>query len=357
MAAGAEDASGSPAPSITVAAAGDVVLGYNLQAHFDEQLAAGSTREKLWPLYFSGVKAVLASADLALVNLECPFTERGAKLAKNFNFSARPELIEILKEGAVNAVTLANNHVMDYGAEGLDDTLATLDGARIAHFGAGKNLDQARAPAVVERAGMKIGLLGYYFQNAREMIEPREVYATKSRPGVSGCFVDMDCIRRQVTEDIRRLVPRVDAAIAYFHWGKEGSTEVQSYQIELAHLCVDLGCKAVFGAHPHRLQGVETYKDAPIFYSLGNFVYGGKKDPGDTLSAIAVVRVSRGGTVSAELVPIQVTRWPEAPFQPFVLTQSAREEALGRIATLSAGFPATVPMLKAYLNMGALEAR
>src|SRR6266508_1642594 len=101
-------------PSLLLAVAGDTTLGYDLEEHADELLAAGTPRDQIWPLYARGVREVLESADLALVNLECPFTERGEKLPKNFNFRARPELVEILKQGGVGVVTLANNHLMDY---------------------------------------------------------------------------------------------------------------------------------------------------------------------------------------------------------------------------------------------------
>ena len=335
-------------PSVLLAAAGDTVLGFNLEAHFDAQLEVGANREQLWPLYFSGVADILKRADLALINLECPFTDRGTKILKNFNFRARPELVEILKAGSVNLVTLANNHTMDYGPVGMEDTVRTLKEADIAHFGAGTTLSQARRPAIVERRGLTIGFLGYYFQHAAEMLEPRELFATNTSAGVAGCYVDLRCIRRQVTEDVTELLPRVDAVIPYFHWGKEGSMTVQEYQVGLAHLCIDLGCKAVLGAHPHRFQGVEVYRGAPIFYSLGNFVYGGRKDPPDTLSAIALLRLAKDQPVTAELVPIQITRWPDAPFQPFILVGAEREEALGRLAALSAGFPNTLPVLDVY---------
>ena len=337
-------------PSVIIAAGGDTVLGFNLQSHFDAQLEAGTSREQLWPLYFAGVKAMLDSADLALVNLECPFTERGVKLVKNFNFQARSELVEILKAGSIDLVTLANNHTMDYGSVGLEDTITTLKSAGIAYFGAGENLARARAPAILEAQGLRIGFLGYYFQTAADMLEPRSLHATTTSPGVAGCYVDTDCIAQQVTDDVRRLVPEVDAAIVYFHWGKENSTEVRDYQVTLAHLCIDLGCKAVLGAHPHRFQGVELYRNAPIFYSLGNFVYGGRKDPQDTFSAIALLHLRKDAPIAATVVPIQVTRWPEAPFQPFVLANNARDEGLVRIAALSAGFPATLPMLQPHLK-------
>src|SRR5262249_16791997 len=92
-------------PTVPLAPGGDTTLGSNLDAHCDEQLAAGMTREQLWPIYFAGVKPLLEAADVAVVNLECPFTERGEKLKKNFNFRARRELVRVLQEGAVDVVS------------------------------------------------------------------------------------------------------------------------------------------------------------------------------------------------------------------------------------------------------------
>ena len=339
-----------PEPSgavLRLAAAGDTTLGYNLEAHFDAQLAVGVPIESLLPLYFAGVRPVLAAADLAVVNLECPFTARGTKLQKNFNFRARPERVKILEEGAVGAVSLGNNHLMDYGGEGVVDTVETLNAAGIGHFGAGRNLAEARVPLIVERGGVRLGVLGYYFQADPDMFEPRGIYATPLSAGVAGCYMDLDCIERQLREDIHAAVERVDALIPFFHWGHEGSTEVRPYQVELAHLAVNLGCRAVLGAHPHRLQGVEVHRGAPIFYSLGNFVYGGNKDPKDKLSAIARLTIPKRGPVEADLVPIQITRWPEAPFQPFLLEGDEKSAALTHIADLSRGFGATLPQLAA----------
>jgi poly-gamma-glutamate synthesis protein (capsule biosynthesis protein) len=332
---------------VTLAVGGDTTLGYNLQDHFDQQLAAGRTKDELWPIYFAGIRSIMDAADIALVNLECPFTERGEKLEKNFNFRARPELVRMLQEGSVDVVSLANNHTNDWGKDGVKDTMKTLDDAKIAHFGAGMHLKSARRPVILERSGLKTGFLGYYFQADPDMKEPEEVYATRKRAGVAGCFKDLTCIRDMVREDLESLVPKVDFAVPYFHWGHEGAYEVRDYQIELAHLCVDLGCKAVLGAHPHRLQGIEVYRGTPIFYSLGNFVYGGIKEPSDTLTMIARLSFSHLGA-AAEVVPVQFTRWPEAPFQPFVLEGQAGEDALARIASYSSSFATTLPQLEPY---------
>ena len=152
-------------------------------------------------------------------------------------------------------------------------------------------------------------------------------------------------MRAMVTEDLTALVPKVDFVIPFFHWGHEGSYELRDYQIELAHLCVDLGAKAVLGAHPHRVQGVETYRGAPIFYSLGNFVYGGIKEPSDTLTMMARMRFTRAGA-QAETIPVEFTRWPDRAFQPVVLQGQARDDALARIAGYSRGLHCTLAQLE-----------
>jgi poly-gamma-glutamate synthesis protein (capsule biosynthesis protein) len=288
---------------------------------------------------------MLAAADIAIVNLECPFTKRGVKLQKNFNFRARPELVRMLEEGSVDVVTLANNHLNDWGKDGVKDTIHTLDHAGIAHFGAGLNLERARKPAILERDGVKVGFLGYYFQAEPDMLEPEAVYATEDRAGVAGCYKDLACVRAQVTEDVTALAPRVDHVIPFFHWGHEGSYELRDYQIELAHLCVDLGARAVLGAHPHRVQGVEVYRGAPIFYSLGNFVYGGIKEPSDTLAMLARLRLSRAG-VGAEAIPIEFTHWPDRAFQPVMLEGQPKWDALARIAGYSRDLHCTLAQLE-----------
>ncbi|HET7225108.1 MAG TPA: CapA family protein [Candidatus Eisenbacteria bacterium] len=333
-------------PAVTLIAGGDVTLGANLQDHWDQQLALGRTPGAIAALYSAGVRPLLDQADVAIVNLEGPLTARGVRLPKNFNFRARAELVQILSAASIDAVTLANNHMMDWGRDGLEDTLEALDRAGIAAFGAGLDLDQARAPVTLVRQGVRVGFAGWYFQAPPDMLEPAEVYATADRPGVAGCYQDLGCMRRMLEDDLRRLVPTVDVAIAFFHWGHEGSTEVRDYQITLAHQAIDLGCRAVLGAHPHRLQAVELYRGAPIFYSLGNFIFGGNKDPKDKLSALARLWLARDGSVEADLVPIQTTRWPEAPFQPFPLEGEALSQALGTIAGLSRGL-ATIPQLAA----------
>src|SRR5690606_27047831 len=117
-------------------------------------------------------------------------------------FRARPEIMQVLADGGVDAVSLANNHLYDYGPDGVIDTLTAVRAHGIAPFGAGLDLASARAPALLERNGVRIALLGYFFLGDRN-IEPKELYAGKKKPGVAGCFKGDACIGAMVEEDVK----------------------------------------------------------------------------------------------------------------------------------------------------------
>jgi poly-gamma-glutamate synthesis protein (capsule biosynthesis protein) len=329
---------------VTIVAGGDVTLGYHYEEHFDEQVSKGRTREEMFAYGFQEVRPVAREADLFVVNLECPFTARGEKMPKNFNFRARPELVSALVAGGVGAVSLANNHLMDYGPLGLIDTLATLEEARIPHFGAGRNLQEARRPARLERHGIRIAFLGYLFLGEHS-IEPPEVIATDTSPGVAGHHSDVALLERMLREDIELAKTDADLVIPFFHWGREGHHLPEPYQIRLAHAAIEAGASAVFGSHPHVLQGMELYRGAPVVYSLGNFVFGGNWDPRKKESALIRARFSSAGYLFSEIIPLQTDRYPQLPMQPFVLTDERAQSVLRHLAEYSMGFEHPLPEL------------
>ena len=333
---------------LTLAATGDVTLGYHFEEYFDLRLDGGAwadagpspaqTKEELFKYPFAKVEPVLSKADIAVVNLECPFTSRGAKIAKNFNFRASPELGGALKPGGVQVVTIANNHLMDYGPDGVRDTIDTLDKLGIAHFGAGMNLAEARKPAIIERKGQKIAFLGYLYIG-NPPIEPVVVWATKDKPGVSGAAGDIDALEKMINEDVKAAKKKADIVVVFFHFGKEGLHEIQPYQATLAHAAVDAGANLVLGSHPHVLQGAERYNGVPIVYSLGNFVFGGNANPGNKESAIFTATLVGKKVTQTGFVPVQITRFPDAPFQPFPLDGEAKKLILQHLADYSKAFP------------------
>lgn len=336
--------SASP-PEVTVLVAGDVTLGYHYEEYVDEQVKHGKPRDQMLAWGFAQVRSLTTKADVFVVNLECPFTDRGEKIPKNFNFRARPELVAALVAGGVDVVSLANNHLLDYGPEGLFDTLSTLDSNAILHFGAARTLSEARAPARLEKKGVTIAFLGYFFLGDRN-IEPAQVIATDDQPGVAGHFSDLKALEAMLEADIRAAKQKADHVIPFFHWGREGRGQPEPYQTEVAHFAIDAGASAVLGSHPHVLQGIELYKGAPIVYSLGNFVFGGNWDPKDKRTALVELKLTRSALKAIKVIPAYSDAYPEAPVQPSLAEGEQADAVLSDLATLSRAFPATIPQLK-----------
>jgi len=330
---------------VTLLVAGDVTLGGHYQEYVDEWIRKGHSSEEAIGRGFEKVRRVTRDADLFVVNLECPFTERGEMVYKNFNFRARPALMDALTTGGVDVVSLANNHVMDYGSEGLEDTLSTLDGGKVRHFGAGLSLSDARQPAIVEIKGVRIAFVGYLFLGEQHF-EPYEIFATDDQPGAAGHFGDVAALQSMMEDDIRAAKEQADHVIPFFHWGREGHAIPEAYQVALAHAAIDAGASAVLGSHPHVLQGVEVYNGAPIAYSLGNFVFGGNWNPPDKRTALLKLQLNKTQVTSTMIIPAYTDRFPSAPFQPYI-AQGPRAALLrANIAGLSSGFPETLKSLR-----------
>lgn len=322
-------------PSISLLAAGDITLGQHFETFTDEQLAKGAwTADDARHYAFDLLREQTAAADLFVANLECPFTWRGEKIAKNFNFRARPELSGVLLDGGLDAVSLANNHLFDYGAEGVVDTITTLRAHGLPFFGAGMDLAGARAPAILERKGVKVAFLGYFFLGDRN-IEPPEVYATDRKPGVAGCYRGDGCIGAMVEADVKAARTRADLVIPFFHWGREAQDEVTDYQRLLARRAVDAGAALVLGSHPHVIHGIERYKGVPIVYSMGNFVFGGNWGPRDEFAIAVRARLTKAGVQSLEVLPMQFTNPPDRRFQPRWLEGAQAQPVLDRVRALS----------------------
>src|SRR5690606_1761556 len=207
----------------------------------------------------------LKNADLTIGNLETPLTDRGSPMVeKTYLFRNPPDKVApALKSAGFDIVTLANNHILDYGVEGLRDTIRSLQDVGIAHVGAGMNLQEARRPVVLTLPdGQTVGFLGY------SNTFPEEFWATPSSPGTAFGHV------KHVQSDVQALVERnIDIIVVSFHWGRERQPRLRAYQPLLAHAAIDAGADLVLGHHPHILQGVERYKNGLVLYSLGNYTF------------------------------------------------------------------------------------
>lgn len=325
----------SASEEVILAAIGDLTLGQHVEEYLGERGARGDPDPLGYP--FARIASQLRAADIVLANLEGPFTARGRRLPKRFNFRASPRMVEVLGRAGITVVTLANNHTMDFGPAGLRDTLAALEGAGIASVGAGMDARAARAGTVLERNGIRVGILGYVHLGAGSA-EPGVMIATARRPGVAGDLHRLGRVLAMLDENVPRLRTQSDVVVVTFHWGVEGSHYPDEAQQALGRRAIERGAHLVVGHHPHVLQGIEVYRRGLIAYSLGNFVFGGNWNPRDKDSIILRVRLGREGVRDAQAIPVGIgTR--EAPFQPFELEGTEGARVLDRLRIYSRPFP------------------
>lgn len=241
--------------SFTVSVVGDCTLGTD--ENFDYDTSLNAYYESYGSEYFfRNVKDIFSADDLTIANFEGTLTDSEEREEKQFAFKAPAEFSSILSDGAVEAVTLANNHSHDYGEQGFADTLAALDQEGITHFG----YDET---AVIEVKGIKVGLVGIY--ELKDHLDRTE----------------------QLKQNIAKVKEQgAVITIVIFHWGNEKEEIPDSNQTTLGRLAIDEGADLVCGHHPHVLQGIETYKEKNIVYSLGNFCFGGNSYPSDMDSMI-----------------------------------------------------------------------
>ncbi len=290
--------------------AGDCLLG----GHYET-----AARENVG-LAFEGFD-LFHTADIALVNLENPVTTRGRKVPKPYNFRMHPRFVAALTGAGIGVVTIANNHVFDYGNEGLFDTFLYLDSAGIRYVGAGRNMAEARRPYTLQKKAHSVAVLGYYGGGEAPG-------ATLRRPGVARRDL------RTITEDVRALVDADSTTyiIVVLHWGTEKAEVPDQGQRAFARALVDAGVDAVIGHHPHVLQGIERYRHGVIVYSLGNFVFGGNSR--HTYDTGIFEIVLRDQQPSYRFIPIGVRQW-----RVRVLEGEDGERVLTKIRSLSQVFP------------------
>lgn len=237
--------------TLTLTAVGDCTLGTDVNFDEDTSFTAKYDEVNNPAYFFQRVTKYTAADDLTIANFEGTLTSSTEREDKEFAFKAPAKYGKILVKGSVEAVNLANNHSYDYGADGYQDTKDALDKYGITYV-------NADLTATYEVNGIKVGLLGI---NALNGIEDATTL---------------------MQEDVEQLQDDgCDLIVGSFHWGVEGTGEVEDEQVTLAHAAIDVGCDLVLGTHPHVLQGIELYNNRYILYSLGNFCFGGNDSPAE----------------------------------------------------------------------------
>ncbi len=273
--------------TITIDLVGDINLADDWYT-----MEAAAQRGGVSDCISENAQSELASADISVVNNEFVYEDGETPLAgKTYTFGAATENVKLLKIFSADLVTLANNHVYDYGEEGLISTLDTLDDAGIPYVGAGRNLEEASAIKYFVVKGRKIA-----FVSATE-IEKFAKYtkeATENSPGVIKT-IDTSLFCSVIAE----AKANADYVVACVHWGIEGKNDFEAEQRRMAEDYVKAGADVVIGGHPHRLQGVEFIEDTPVAYSLGNFWF----STGTIYTTIAQIRIDESGELSLYMIP------------------------------------------------------
>lgn len=290
---------------------GDVTFGYKNDEDYKGSMPYFLEEHGMdFSIIFKNVYDIFSNDDLTMVNLETTITDAQRHMDKTYWFHAPYEYVNILTEGSIEAVSIANNHAKDYYEQGRIDTVRTLMENDI--IAAGENYVGS-----VEIKGIKIALLSYVtFQtgfNYKSAIERDITYMNKTH----------------------------DIVIVSMHWGQELDYEANSGDVKLAHKMIDLGADLVVGHHPHVIQGIENYKGRYIVYSLGNCSFGGSSNPtnDDILLFQQKFKITEYGVAPAEakIIPCRVSS--QKNVNDFMPTPFEGEEAtrvLNRVLEFSA---------------------
>lgn len=285
-----------PVPELRFMAVGDIMIGRGVSMRLKKM-------DGVYDNAFAKVSSYMNMGDVVFANLESPFTDSTHGLDKNRKIvlKAEPEAVSALKDAGINLISLSNNHIMDYYEKGLFDTMDLLDQNDIKHAGGGRNIEEARKPAIIEKNGLKIGMLAY--TDMAELTFAGKPYLSfAAGPEKSGVVPRK---YETIREDILKYRDQVDLLAVSLHWGVEDSFKVSVEQVEFAHKLIDDGADIILGHHPHRAQGIELYNGKPIFYSLGNFLFD-QNDKENMESFIIDMKYKGTELIECVAVPVRI---------------------------------------------------
>jgi poly-gamma-glutamate capsule biosynthesis protein CapA/YwtB (metallophosphatase superfamily) len=308
---------------LTLVLTGDVMLGRGVNsalAHFGAAYPWGTT------------VPILREADLAIVNLECVIASDGrpwSRWRKVFHFRADPgTAIPALQLAGVDCVTLANNHVLDYEEEAFLEMLTALEGCGLPYTGAGRNEAAARRPVLLEREGVRIGVV------ACTDNEPGWA-ATATTPGTHYLPITLEeQVQAQVRADIQGArAAGADIVLLSLHWGPNMVERPTPQFQAFAHAAIEAGADVVYGHSAHLFQGIELYRGRPILYDLGDFVDDYAVDPElrNDWGIAARLYVTTDRILRIELVPVLI-----AHYQVNLAVGAVAQAIASRVRSLSA---------------------
>jgi poly-gamma-glutamate synthesis protein (capsule biosynthesis protein) len=292
-----------------------LILGGDVMLSRHVARVARERKDPAFPL--RDLAPVLQAADIAFVNLESPFSDRGAVVQRGMIFKAEPEMIAALELAGVDVVSTANNHARDQGSHGVEFTLDWLEHHHIAVVGTGISAEAAHAGVVLERNGIRFGFLAYTYDQSNG-----------NHADIDERVAVMDVARMR--QDVARLQTRADAMIVSMHAGVEYSPKSNAQQVAFARAAIDAGASVVVGHHPHVIEPWERYGKGVIFYSLGNLVFDQFQRVETQRGALADIvfegpLLARAGLIRVDIVGTapRLARTPSAATQPDVASSGA----------------------------------
>lgn len=240
------------------------------------------------------IAVLLQKPDFTIANLETPITTRGDQQQKQYTYRSSPDALPAFKAVGFDIVNLANNHILDYGQDGLLDTIKALDAKEILHTGAGKNLEEAYRPVIVEKNGIKIAFLGFSHK-----VPDNSWKAGKNQPGTTQLYDS-----KQAIKTIEETRDKADLVVVLAHWGEEKAEKPLDEHRKMARSFIDAGADLIVGTHPHVLQGLEHYQGKWIAYSLGNFLFTTNDHAPSWETAVLQAECGKDGGCGLTLAPL-----------------------------------------------------
>ncbi len=295
---------------ITISFTGDILLDSWVGAAIDQNGVD-------YP--YQHTKHILQKSDVTVGNLETSVSTRGTPEEKQFAFRSKPETLQGLVNAGYDMVSIANNHTLDYGIGALFDTMTHLKNYGIGYSGAGKNEEEAFTAYYKTVNGKKIAILGL------SRVLPYAEWAARSEsPGIASAYT-----YEPMMKYVEKAVAQSDYTIVFIHWNKEREDYPEDYAREMARKFIDAGVEAVMGSHSHSLMGIEYYKGAPIYYSLGNFVFTQSNNPKGQESMIVNLSISKE-KVKSQIIPAKITN-----YQPTLMEEGFNQAIIDKLNRLS----------------------